>query len=79
MKRVSILGTGMRFSLPQNIQTDSAAHPASCEWVLKAFPRGQSGWDMKITTHIIPVPMLGMSVAILPFPNTPSCSVEGKI
>ena len=44
--------------------------------VSKAFPRGQSGWDMKITTHIIPVPKLGMSVAILPFPNTPSCHVD---
>jgi hypothetical protein len=79
MKRVSILGTGKRFSLPQTIQTDSAAHPASCARVLKAFPRGQNGWEMKITTRIIPVLMLGMSAAILPLPNTPSCSVEGKI
>jgi hypothetical protein len=33
---------------------------------------------MKISTHIILVPMLGISVAILPFPSTPSCRVEEK-
>jgi hypothetical protein len=79
MKRVSILDTGNRFYLPQNIQTDSVAHPASCARVLKTFPREKSGWDMKINTHIISVSMLGMSAVILPFPNTPSCSVKGKI
>jgi len=79
MKLVSILGTGKRFSLLQSTQTNPVVHPASCARVSKVLPRGQSGWGMKITNHSIPVPMLGMSVAILPFPSTPSCRVEGKI
>jgi hypothetical protein len=79
MKRVSILGIGKRFSLLQSIHTDSAAHLASYAPVSKAFPRVQSGWGMKVTTHIIPGPMMGMIVAIIPFPITPSCRVEGKM
>ena len=79
MKRFSIPGTGKRFSLLQSIHTDTEVHSASFETGNGSLSEGKKRLGYEDNHRIIPVPMLGMSVAILPLPNTPSCRVQGKI
>jgi len=56
------------FSLLQNVETDSGAHPASYSKGTKFLPQGQSGHGVNSTTHSCPVLSLGISgsVQLLP-------------
>jgi hypothetical protein len=53
------------FSLVQNVQTASGAHPAFNLMVIEVLSRGYSGFGMKLTTRLHPVLRL-ISGAVLP-------------
>ena len=55
----------------QNVQTGSVVRLASYSMVAGLHTGGQSGRDMKLTTHLHPVPRLKMSGAVLYTPYMP--------
>jgi hypothetical protein len=57
---------GKRFSLLQDVQTGSGAHPASYGMGNGFLSWGYSSQGMKATTHLKPVPRLKRSTAIPP-------------
>jgi hypothetical protein len=70
-----IPGKDKGFSVLRSVQTASSPHPQPpAHWVLGAFSRGQSGWEVKLTTHIYLV--LSAEVrnggGIPPLPHMPS-------
>lgn len=79
MKHFSIPGTGKRFYLVQSIHADTEVHSASFETGNGSLSEGKKRLGHEGNHRIVPVPMLGMRVAIIPLPNTPSCRVQGKI
>jgi hypothetical protein len=49
----SIPSRGRNFYLYHSVDASSGAHPASYMMGIKgSFPGGQSGWGMKLTTHL---------------------------
>jgi hypothetical protein len=56
------------FSLLQNVQTGSRAHPASYSMRTDSLSRGQSGQSVKLTTHHHVVPRLRGSGSTLLLP-----------
>jgi hypothetical protein len=46
--------------------------PPSIQWVPWALSLGESGWGMKLTTHLHLVPRSKMYAVIPPFPSMPS-------
>jgi hypothetical protein len=67
--RVRIAVGARDFSLLQNVQTGSGAHPVSYSLHTGVLSWGYSGWGMKFTTHQCLVLRLRMSgaVPLLPY------------
>jgi hypothetical protein len=55
------------FSL-HHVHTSSGATQPPTQWVLGAFPQGQSSWSMKLTTHLHLGLRLRMCRTITPLP-----------
>jgi len=69
-------GRGKTFTLLQDIQTASGAHPASyLMGITRVLSHSQSRWGVKLTTHLHLVPRLRISAAIL----MPSLHRQGYI
>jgi hypothetical protein len=64
---------GSEFSVPCIIQTGSGPTQPPIQWVPGALSPGQSGWGVKLTTHLQLVPRSRKCGSVRPLPHTPSC------
>jgi len=62
------------FSLLQNFQMGSGAHPACCTISTAILSQGKSGRSLILSSHLRLVPRLRMSGAITLLPYIPSWS-----
>jgi hypothetical protein len=83
--RIELLGSGVRipvgakYSFPENRHTGFGAQPASCKMGTVFLSRRYSGQGVKLTTHLHPVPRLGMSGAVGLLPPCDLRREEGKL